>query len=98
MVAVISSGNLGLFTANGSTRGTPGTTGSGANPDQVFVNSTTGNLVIRQVDDTLATVGLDLALTRTYNSQGHMDDDNADNWRIGVYQKVYGLTGGPNSA
>src|SRR5215471_2048718 len=98
MVAVISSGNLGVFTANGSTRGTPGTTGSGANPDQVFVNSTTGNLVIQQRDESLATVGLDLALVRTYNSQGLMDDDNGDNWRIGVYQRVYGLTGTINTA
>jgi YD repeat-containing protein len=98
MVAVISSGNLGVFTSNGSARGTPGATGSGQSPDQAYVNTTTGNLVIQQRDESLAAVGLDLSLIRTYNSQGVLGGDNNDNWRLGVYENVYGLSGTLNAA
>lgn len=98
MVAVISSANLGLLTSNGSARGAPGAPGNGQSPDQVFVNTTTGNLVVQQRDETLAAVGLDLNLVRTYNSQGFMDDDNGDNWRLGFHQRVYGQNGPLNTA
>jgi YD repeat-containing protein len=98
MVAVISSGNLGVYTANGSTRGAPGPNGSEQNPQQIYANTSTGNLVIQQRDELLAALGLDLSLVRTYNSQGLMDDDNGDNWRLGIHQRVYGLTGTVNTA
>jgi hypothetical protein len=94
MVAVVSGSGLGLF----------GSTGNNGNPqigrgnDRVFINSTTGNLVIQSQDDTLSALGLDLALIRTYNSRGLMNDDNADNWRLSVNQKVYGVTGTLNSS
>jgi len=42
--------------------------------------------------------GPDLSLLRTYNSQGLLDGDNGDNWRMGVYRKVYNLTGTVNTA
>jgi hypothetical protein len=94
MVAVVSGSGLGLF----------GSTGNNGNPqigrgnDRVFVNSTTGNLVIQSQDEALSALGLELALIRTYNSRGLMNDDNADNWRLSVQQKVYGLTGTLNAA
>lgn len=97
MVAVISSTNLGLFTANGSARGAPGSPGNGQAPDQVYVNTTTGNLVLQNQDESLAAVGLGLSLIRTYNSQGLLDDDNGDNWRLGFHQRVYGQTGPVNT-
>ncbi len=34
----------------------------------------------------LTALGLDLALVRTYNSQGQLTDDNGDNWRLGVHE------------
>jgi YD repeat-containing protein len=96
MVAVISSNDLGVFTSNGSARGSAGSAGSGR-PDQAYVNTSTGNLVIQQRDESLAALGLDLALVRTYNSQGLMDDDNGDNWRLSPQQRLYGLPANPAS-
>jgi YD repeat-containing protein len=94
VVAVVSGSGLGLF---GST-GNLGNALTGRGGERVYVNTATGNLVIQSVDETLSARGLDLALVRTYNSQGLMDDDNGDNWRLGVYQRVYGLTGTLNTA
>ncbi len=59
----------------------------------MYVNSTTGNLVIQGEDERLRALGLDALVTRIYNSQGLLDDDNGDNWRLGVHQRVFGLTG-----
>ncbi|HEV7610186.1 MAG TPA: hypothetical protein VGO61_22835 [Steroidobacteraceae bacterium] len=94
MVAVVSGSGLGLF----------GTTGSSGNPnvgrggERVSVNTATGNLIIQGVDETLGARGLDLALVRTYNSQGLLNDDNGDNWRLGVNRRVFALTGTVNTA
>ena len=66
--------------------------------DQVFVNASTGNLVLQHQDEFLAAAGLDVGVTRTYNSQGQFDDDNGDNWKMGVYRSVVGLTGNANEA
>src|SRR5688572_12072175 len=93
MVAVVSGSGLGLF---GSTGGL-GNSLIGRGSERVFVNTTTGNLVLQGVDETLTSRGLDLALVRTYNSQGLLDDDNGDNWRLGVQQRVHGLTGTLNT-
>src|SRR4051812_24138174 len=93
MVAVVSGSGLGLF----------GSTGNNGNPqigrgnDRVFVNSSTGNLLIQSQDDTLSALGLDVALIRTYNSRGLMNDDNGDNWRLGVQQRLSGIPGTPGA-
>ena len=42
--------------------------------------------------------GPDTGVLRTYNSQGGWDGDNGDQWRIGLYKKVYLLTGTVNTA
>lgn len=55
-----------------------------AAPDQVFVNSTTGNLVIQGTDEILTATGADIAVARTYNSVGITEGDNNDGWRVGV--------------
>jgi hypothetical protein len=94
VVAVVSGSGLGLF---GST-GASGSASSGRGGEQIFVNTSTGNLVVRGVDETLGARGLDLALVRTYNSQGTRNDDNGDNWRLGVHRRVYDLTGTLNTA
>src|SRR5215510_12702461 len=45
-----------------------------------------------------AGLGNDISVVRTYNSQGVLDGDNNDNWRIGLYKRVYNLTGTVNTA
>ena len=89
MVAVVSGSGLGLF---GST-GAAGNAALGRGGERAFVNSSTGNLVVQGVDETLTARGLDLALVRTYNSQGLLDDDNHDNWRLGVHRRLLAPTG-----
>jgi len=94
MVAVVSGTGLGLFT----------TTRAGGDPqlgrgnENVFVNTTNGNLIVQSLDENVAALGLDLALVRTYNSQGLTDDDNNDGWRLGTRQRVYSLSGTLNGA
>ncbi|MFC4312712.1 RHS repeat domain-containing protein, partial [Steroidobacter flavus] len=97
MVAVVSGSGLGLFGSSVTTLGGVGASGSaslGRGTDRVYANSTTGNLVVQSQDERLSALGLDLSLVRTYNSQGLLDDDNGDNWRLGVHQRVHGLAGG----
>src|SRR5262245_61028643 len=101
MVAVVSGSSLGLFNSSLALLGSSGNVGDskeGRPNSGVYVNSATGNLIVQAQDDALAAVGLGLALTRTYNSQGLLNDDNSDNWRLGVYQSLYGLTGTVNTA
>ncbi len=101
MVAVVSGAGLGLFGSSVSALGGAGASGNaglGRGTDRAFVNTATGNLVVQSQDDVLSALGLDLTLIRTYNSQGLLDDDNGDNWRLGVHQRVFGLTGTLNAA
>ena len=84
MVAVVNGSGLGLFTSLGSN----GSAGLGQTRERVFVNSTTGNLIIQNVDELLSASGNDLAITRTYNSLGLVDGDNNDGWRIGVLRSL----------
>jgi YD repeat-containing protein len=101
MVAAVSGAGLGLFGSSVSAlggAGVGGNAGLGRGADRVFVNTATGNLVVQSQDEVLSALGLDLSLIRTYNSQGLLDDDNGDNWRFGVHQRVFGLTGTVNTA
>ena len=89
MVAVVNGSGLGLFTSLGSS----GSASLGQSRERVYVNSTTGNLVIQSVDEILSANGNDLAITRTYNSLGlvngvAVDGDNNDGWRIGVLRSI----------
>lgn len=99
MVAVVSGSGLGLFGSSASVLGgVHGNAGLGRGTDRLYINSATGNLVVQSVDESLAALGLDVSLVRTYNSQGLMDDDNGDNWRLGVHQRLYDWTGTINTA
>lgn len=101
MVAVVSGAGLGLFGSSLSAlggAGSAGTAGAGRGNDRMFVNTATGNLVVQSQDERLSALGLDLALIRTYNSQGLNDYDNGDNWRLGVNQRIVGLTGTVNTS
>lgn len=84
MVAVISGSGLGLFGSSLPTLGGIGgsSTAAGRGNDRIYVNAATGNLIVQAADERLSTLGLDLSLVRTYNSQGL-----GDNWRLGVHQR-----------
>ncbi len=100
MVAVVSGTGLGLGASSLSSLGfvgSAGTTRGGSNGERIYVNSATGNLVLQSRDEFLAAAGLDVALVRTYNSQGQLTDDNGDNWRLGVHQRLFGLRGTVNT-
>ncbi|MES1192309.1 MAG: RHS repeat domain-containing protein, partial [Steroidobacter sp.] len=91
----------GLFDSSAAKLGKNGVSGNsnlGQGNEQVYVNTATGNLVIQHQDDFLSAIGADLNIIRTYNSQGKLDDDNGDNWKIGLYRRVYNLAGTVNTA
>ncbi|MGH3582662.1 MAG: hypothetical protein ACRDUB_13825, partial [Mycobacterium sp.] len=88
---MIAGSGLGLFNSTLSQfngLGAWGRAGIGSGTDRVYVNASTGNLVIQSQDDYLAALGLDSSLVRTYNSLGLQDDDNGDNWRMSVAGKL----------
>ena len=101
MVAVVSGSGLGIFGSSVSSLGGIGGSGNaapGRGNDRVYVNTATGNVIVQAQDERLSALGLDLNLVRTYNSQGRLDDDNGDNWRLGVHQRLYNLTSFVNQA
>ena len=96
MVAHISGNNLGLDLTSFKTLGQQAAVGQaalGSNQENAYINIATGNLVVQRLDEVLISKGLDVAALRTYNSQGKLNDDNKDNWRIGFYRSIYNLTG-----
>ncbi|SFD93269.1 Ig-like domain repeat protein [Paracidovorax konjaci] len=101
MVAIVSGNNLGLSTSSFATLGQGGVFGSatqGRGGEQAYVNLATGNLVLQRRDDFVASQGQGMDVLRTYNSRGLLDDDNADNWSIGIYNQPLRLTGTRNTA
>lgn len=101
MVAIVSGNSLGLdLTSLGALggQGMWGLASQGNSGEQVYVNAATGNLVVQRQDDFLASRGLDNEAVRTYNSLGLLNDDNADNWAMGVYAQQIVLSGTLNTA
>ena len=98
MSAITTGTGLGLFNTSWNLLGTAGDPTVGRRGDAVYINSVTGNLIIQRQDDTLASTGLGLGVVRTYNSQGKLNDDNADNWRLGLYRSLAPVTGSVNTA
>src|SRR6266705_708847 len=100
MAAIISGVNLGLSNSSLFVLGSAGAFGTaptGRSGEKVYVNASTGNLVVQNTDELVMGRGPDMGLLRTYNSQGLLDDDNADNWRLGIYRQVTDLTGVVNT-
>ncbi|MDQ0086111.1 YD repeat-containing protein [Variovorax boronicumulans] len=96
MVAIVSGNSLGLSLTSLGTlgqRGQLGTAGQGRSGEQSFVNIANGNLVLQKRDDVLIGRGLDINTVRTYNSQGLLSDDNADNWTVGAFGQKIVLSG-----
>ena len=99
MTTPLTSTALGLYNSSLDLLGpTPGSgnplTGRAGQSDGIYVNAATGNLVVQRQDEYLASVGVDLNVLRTYNSQGQLDGDNDDNWRIGFYRSLINLPAG----
>jgi hypothetical protein len=91
MASIISGNSLGLSDTSLFVLGPDGAVGQAAHGragERVYVNSTTGNLVVQNRDELLVGLGPDIGILRTYNSQGQVDGDNNDNWRIGLYKRV----------
>ncbi|TMO68602.1 putative Ig domain-containing protein, partial [Pseudoalteromonas aurantia] len=100
MSAVISGNGLGLFNSSVAMLGgqfDPGKAALGQVSEQVFVNAATGNLVIQGKDEQVKGLGLGLGIVRTYNSEGHFDGDNNDQWRLGFLKSI-NLEGARNSS
>ncbi len=96
MVAIVGGNGLGLFNTSLTQLNGYGGSGSasiGNGNDRVYVNAVTGNLVIQSQDDYLASLGLDAAAMRTYNSRGFLSDDNQDGWQLSFYRKLLNLPG-----
>ncbi|HEV2817243.1 MAG TPA: LysM peptidoglycan-binding domain-containing protein, partial [Allosphingosinicella sp.] len=99
MVAIISGKGVGLERSSAWVLGSRGQWGAaelGRSGEGVYVNIASGNLVITRRDEFIIGQGPDVVIDRTYNSQsvaGITDGDNNDNWRIGAYRKVTGLSG-----
>lgn len=96
MVAIVSGNGLGLFNSSLGLLGAAGADGNaglGRSGEGVYLNAATGNLVLQRQDDLLVGPGQDINLVRTYNSQGLLNDDNGDNWRLGVHERLGNLVG-----
>ena len=77
--------NLGL-TGVLNDRGLAGQAQAGRNGQRVYVNGSTGNLVVQTQDEQLFDHGLDLGVSRTYNSQGQLEG-GAGNPGTGLYAR-----------
>lgn len=97
MVAIFTGKGTGLERGSAFVLGSQGQLGSslqGRGGDGVFVNVSSGNLVITRQDEFLIGLGPDAAISRTYNSQATVSDgDNNDQWQMSVYRRVTGLSG-----
>jgi len=69
-------------------RGQIGQSGFGLDGTKIHVNAATGNLNIQRLDEALQGLGTAASALRTYNSLGSWDGDNADNWQLGLVQRV----------
>ncbi|OEZ52860.1 DUF4214 domain-containing protein [Duganella sp. HH105] len=101
MVAIVSGNGFGLLTGSAGVLGRQGQYGNavqGNNHEASYLNVMNGNLVLQDGDDFLAAHGVNLAITRTYNSQGSYNDGNGAGWKYGLARQVSGLTGTVNTA
>jgi len=100
MVAIVSGNGTGLLNTSASVLGQGGLFGSattGSSKEGAYVNVANGNLILQDQDDFIAAAGVNLALTRTYNSQGSTADGVGAQWKLGVRKQVTNLTGTLNA-
>jgi len=99
MVAIVAGNGLGLFNTSLNTLGGAGVFGQGTlgqSGGQALVNASNGNLMLQYTDEQLSGLGLDLFHTRTYNTQGALNDADGDGWRWEGERRVV-LTGTLNT-
>lgn len=97
MVAIVSGNSLGLNLSSLAVLGAGGQIGTaaqGRGGEGTYVNVSTGNLVLQNLDGLLMGVGNDVASLRTYNSQGQATFTNGDGWQHGQYRSVIDLGNG----
>ncbi len=100
MVAIFTGLGAGFERGSRAALGSAGLLGSGVQGragDNISLNAATGNLVITQQDEFLAGLGPDIAIGRTYNSSGALNE-NSDGWRQSTDRRVYNLTGTVNTS
>ncbi|MBD8679367.1 RHS repeat domain-containing protein [Sphingomonas sp. CFBP 13720] len=100
MVAIFTGAGTGFERGSGNVLGGAGLLGQagiGRSGEQVMLNAANGNVLIMQQDELLLGRGPDAAVSRTYNSQGDLSDENGDNWRQSTDRRIFGLTGTVNS-
>ncbi|MDF3013355.1 MAG: toxins and related Ca2+-binding protein, partial [Cellvibrio sp.] len=85
MVAIVSGSGLGLLNVQLAKTDVGGTD---KNPIAAHVNTTTGNLILRQQDEILINGTSGYQILRTYNSLGQMDGDNNDGHRFSFSQSL----------
>ncbi|HVH49565.1 MAG TPA: DUF6531 domain-containing protein, partial [Sphingomicrobium sp.] len=101
MVAIFVGQGAGFTRGSANLLGGAGLLGSGSlgrAGENISVNAATGNVLITQQDEFLVGRGLDIGISRTYNSLAQMSDgDNGDKWQQSTTQRVFGLTGTLNT-
>src|SRR5688572_12384694 len=101
MVAIFTGLGAGFERGSAAALGGAGLLGSsslGRVGEGVFLNAANSNLLLQRQDEFLAGRGPDLAVARTYNSQGALDDPNNDDWRQSTDRRLVLLTGAINAA
>ena len=100
MVAIFTGLGAGFERGSAAALGGSGLLGAsaqGRGGEGVFLNAASGNLVLSRQDEFLVGRGPDIAIARTYNSMGALDD-NGDLWRQSTDRRVFGLTGTVNTS
>jgi YD repeat-containing protein len=101
MVAVVSGNGFGLANTSAGVLGQSGLFGNaalGSRKEGAYVNIANGSLTLQDTDDFLAAQGINIALTRTYNSLGSFNDGNGSGWKVGPAKQITGLTGTRDTA
>lgn len=100
MVAIFTGAGTGFERGSGNVLGGAGTLGQaalGRSGEQLLLNAANGNLMLMQQDELLLGRGPDAAISRTYNSQGDLSDENGDNWRQSTDRRLFSLVGTANT-
>ena len=100
MVAIFTGAGTGFERGSGNVLGGAGMLGQaalGRSGEQLLLNAANGNLMLMQQDELLLGRGPDAAISRTYNSQGDLSDENGDNWRQSTDRRLFSLTGTANT-
>jgi YD repeat-containing protein len=91
MIDFIVGSGLGRFNFSGSEDNQSSSIGQGA--DQLSLNLRNGNLLLQRRDQILTGASKDINMTRSYNSFGHYNQHNPDNFRFSFEQRIFNTNG-----